>query len=280
MPPRAEVIGDPIAHSKSPAIHSFWLAALAIDGSYRAVRVRKDELADYFAARREDPDWRGCSVTAPLKQAVMPFLAHTSDAAQAIGAVNCTLPRDDALIGLNTDVDGIADALAGVKLTGRKVAIVGGGGAARAAIHHCVEQGAAEIGILVRDPRKATPLVALGPLGVLKIRPMAEAEAAIAGAGAIINASPLGMAHAPSVPGSLLVTLEGADPGATVLDMVYDPIETPLLRAARTTGLGAVDGLVMLVGQARKAFELFFGLAPPPERDSALRDLLMRSGQA
>src|ERR1700712_3725048 len=120
VPPYAEVIGDPIAHSKSPTIHNFWLDSLGIEAAYRPTLVT--DLKDYFSARRGDPDWRGCNVTAPHKQAVISFL----DEASPIGAVNCVVRDGDRLIGLNTDVNGIREALtspprspakAGVQLT-------------------------------------------------------------------------------------------------------------------------------------------------------------------
>src|SRR3954452_6232006 len=135
MPPYAEVIGNPIAHSKSPAIHNFWLTRLGIEADYRATLVT--ELADYFEARRGDPDWRGCNVTAPHKQNVIPFL----DEASPIGAVNCIVRDGDRLVGLNTDVDGIREALglspssptkAGGGANLDKVVLIGAGGAARA----------------------------------------------------------------------------------------------------------------------------------------------------
>src|SRR3954447_3037097 len=105
MPPYAEVIGNPIAHSKSPAIHNFWLTRLGLKADYRATLVT--DLAAYFEARRGDPDWRGCNVTAPHKQNVIPFL----DEASPIGAVNCIVRDGDRLVGLNTDVDGVNEAL-------------------------------------------------------------------------------------------------------------------------------------------------------------------------
>src|SRR6185295_5762182 len=124
MPPYAEVIGDPIAHSKSPAIHNFWLRSLGIDAAYRATRVT--DLNAFFEARRGDPEWRGCNVTAPHKQAVIPFL----DEASPIGAVNCIVRDGDRLIGLNTDVDGVNEALAGADLG--RIVMIGAGGAAKA----------------------------------------------------------------------------------------------------------------------------------------------------
>jgi len=240
----AEVIGNPIAHSKSPAIHRFWLKKLGFIGDYKPTLVT--DLNDHFEARRRDPDWRGCNVTAPHKAAVIPFL----DEASPIGAVNCILRDGDRLIGLNTDVDGIEEALAGADRT--RVVLIGAGGAAKAARAALADAG--EIASIVRQDIEKTGL--------------------IAGATLIVNATPLGMAHAGAIPASLLAALPSAAPGATVLDMVYEPLDTPLLQAARAAGLRTVDGLAMLIGQARRAFRLFFGAEPPAEHDAELRHLL------
>lgn len=279
MQPYAEVIGDPIAHSKSPAIHNFWLNCLGIEADYRATLVT--DLNDYFRARRGDSEWRGCNVTAPHKQAVIPFL----DEASPIGAVNCIVRDGDRLIGLNTDVDGVNEALAGASLgyernrtssspakagaqlsnsawtpafAGErvgfdKVVLIGAGGAAkaaRAALAH-----AREIVSITRQNIEHSEL--------------------LAGATLIINATPLGMDHAGPMPAALLAALPSAAPGATAFDMVYQPLDTCFLQAARAAGLRTVDGLSMLIGQARQAFRLFFDAEPPAEHDAQLRDLLI-----
>ena len=270
MPAYAEVIGDPIAHSKSPAIHNFWLAKLGIEGTYRATRVT--DLKPWFDARRHDPDWRGCNVTAPHKQTVIRFLDETSP----IGAVNCIIPDGDRLVGLNTDVDGIREALAGIpssspakagvqtesenwtpasageRVSLAKVVLIGAGGAAKAA-----RAALADAGEIVSITRQNIGNGAL-----------------LAGATLIVNATPLGMAHAGPMPEALLAALPSAAPGATAFDMVYQPLDTPFLRAARAAGLRTVDGLTMLIGQARQAFRLFFGAEPPSEHDAELRHLL------
>jgi shikimate dehydrogenase len=240
----AEVIGDPISHSKSPAIHGFWLKKLGLEGDYKATLVT--DLNAYFDARRGDPDWRGCNVTAPYKEAVLPFL----DEASPIGAVNCVVREGGRLIGLNTDVDGIAEALAGADRG--SVVLIGAGGAAKAARAALADAG--EIVSITRQNIEKTEL--------------------IAGATLIVNATPLGMAHAGPMPAALLAALPSAAHRATVLDMVYDPLDTPLLQAARAVGLRTVDGLAMLIGQARRAFRLFFGAEPPAEHDAELRHLL------
>ena len=245
MPPYAEVIGDPIAHSKSPAIHNFWLESLRIEAIYRATLVT--DLNAYFHARRGDPDWRGCNITAPHKQAAINFLEEASP----IGAVNCVVREGDRLTGLNTDIDGVNEAIAGADLG--RVVMIGAGGAAKA----------------VR--------AALGPdRDIVSItRRNIDDTGLIAGATLIINATSLGMAHAGPMPEALLAALPSAAPGATAFDMVYQPLDTPFLQAARAAGLRSVDGLTMLIGQARVAFRLFFGAEPPAEHDAELRHLLI-----
>jgi shikimate dehydrogenase len=276
MPPYAEVIGDPIAHSKSPLIHGFWLKALGLPWEFGATKVSGDALAIFVTERRAAPHWRGASVTAPLKEIVAPLLDEVSDEARAIGAVNCIRRADGRLLGLNTDVDGIAEALAGVSLRGQRAAIIGGGGGARAALHYLAGRGVTEVSILVRSPARAAGLARLaGPLTRVEARPFGEAEAAIAGAALVINASPLGMDHADGTPAEALAALPRAASGFVAFDMVYAPVDTVFLRHAAAAGGETVDGLRMLVGQARQAFEHFFGVAPPLEKDNELRRLLL-----
>lgn len=268
MTPFAEVIGDPIAHSLSPAIHRYWLERLGLPGRYEATLVRTQSLSDFLAARCSDPAWRGCNVTAPLKKAVIPLL----DAACAVGAVNCIVPDEGRLIGHNTDIDGIAEALTGADLD--QVVLIGAGGAARAALAWLDAAGARHVIVLARNPNKAAQeLEFKGDISSLN-------APNLAGASLIINASPLGMAHADAMPDALLADLAAAAPGATVFDMVYEPLHTALLRAARAADLCTVDGLTMLIGQARRAFRLFFGADPPAEDDARLRSLLIAGTDA
>ena len=263
MTPFAEVIGDPVAHSLSPSIHGFWLARLGLPGRYQATSMRAEGLAAFFESRRGDPDWRGCNVTAPLKQAVIPLLEEAS----VIGAVNCIVPEGSRLVGHNTDIDGIAEALTRADL--RQVVLIGAGGAARAALAWLRDAGAQHITVLTRNPNKASQELDF-ECDLLPLTPDGLAKASL-----VINASPLGMAHAGAMPDALLAGLATAAPGATVFDMVYDPLDTTLLRAAHTADLRTVDGLTMLIGQARRAFRLLFGAEPRAKDDAQLRRLLM-----
>jgi len=271
--PFAEVIGDPIAQSKSPLIHRRWLGQLGLAGDYHATRVPAAELAPFLSTRRGDPNWRGCNVTIPHKERVIALIDRLEPGAEAIGAVNCVTLEHGKLIGRNTDIDGVAAAFGHLKLRGAKAAMIGAGGGARAAFRYFLDQGVAAIAIVVRDPAKAAAYQREAAGTNVEIRSIDDPEPALEGAAAIVNASPLGMAGSPPMPPQLLDALAHQAHGAALLDMVYKPICTDFLRVGEGAGGTAVDGLVMLVGQARAAFQLFFGHAAP-EADESLRDLL------
>jgi len=262
--PYAEVIGDPVAHSKSPLIHRYWLEQLGLEGDYRATRVTADELPAYLEDRRSDPDWRGCNVTMPLKEAAL-ALVDVSGPARGIGAVNIVTRHEQLLIGINSDGEGLSLAVEMAKLRPQRVAIIGAGGAARAALEELRLFRASHVVMLNRSPEKAAAL-----LDRFDMRGEALPLGAAPAVDLLINASPLGMTGYPP----LEVDLSQLEAGATVLDMVYDPLETPLLRAARAKGLRAIDGLTMLINQAAMAFTRFFRVAPDAAGNVELRRLL------
>lgn len=280
--PYADVIGDPIAQSKSPAIHGFWLGKLHIDAEYRACHVTAPKLGDYVAARRRDPQWRGCNVTMPHKQAIMPLLDRIDAAAAAIGAVNTVVREPDgALTGYNTDAPGflepLREALARPHLY-RMARILGAGGAARAIVAALAGKGFTLV-LAARDPAKARALLdELAPRGEHHAADLADFAAATDFAfddregllDLVINASPLGMTGQPP----LVFDFSHAPPGCVVYDIVTDPLDTPLLNAARGQGFATIDGLAMLIGQAAAAFEKFFGQPAPRASDAELRVLL------
>lgn len=261
----AEVIGDPIAHSKSPAIHNHWLRMLGKDARYRAQHVRPDALQPYLMQSRADPAWRGCNVTIPHKQAVLPLVDDHSAAVQAIGAANTLVMRDGRLVAHNTDADGFAAPLSGRSLQGETAIVIGAGGAARAVLHALSARGIAAAIIVNRTRDRAAALLKSFALDGDVLAP----GDALPPAALLVNASSLGMSgQAP-----LDIDLSSLPPSALVYDIVYDPLETPLLAAARARGLAVIDGLAMLIGQARTAFELFFD-TPAPGGDSDLRRML------
>jgi shikimate dehydrogenase len=266
--PYAEVIGDPISHSKSPLIHKFWLGKLAIEADYRAVRVTVDDLPAYLAARRQDPDWRGCNVTLPHKAAVVPLV----DELRTWGSVpvNCIVSEEGRLIGHNTDMTGVSRAL--TEGTEEPICLIGAGGAAQAAIAALDILSAYQFNLIARDAAKAAPLAEpYGEYG--RVFGFDAAAEAVRGCEGLINASPLGMDGFEPIPETILTSLHLLRADAFVFDMVYAPIETELLRRAAALGLKTVDGLTMLIGQAEHAFELFFG-QPPPAHQAELRRLL------
>lgn len=268
----AEVIGDPIAQSKSPLIHKHWLQLLDIEGDYLRTRVETADLGAFLAERRVNPDWHGCNVTVPHKETVIPLLDELDESAVAVGAVNCVVPRSGRLVGSNTDVDGIAGALDATELEGRDAILIGAGGAARAAVAYLAGRNLNGLIVLARDPIKAESLRGLAPRVSFQFAGLGD-DLASENPSAIINASPLGMVGSPEMPDTLLATMAERATGATVFDMVYNPLETAFLAAGRDAGGIPVDGLTMLIGQAERAFDLFFGRPPPPDH-RRVRDLL------
>ncbi|WP_375421310.1 shikimate dehydrogenase family protein [uncultured Sphingomonas sp.] len=264
----AEVIGDPIAQSKSPIIHGFWLAALGIDGEYRKTRVAADDLAAFFADRAADPAWRGCNITVPHKIAALDHIEDRGDVRSSIGAINTVFRAEDgALVGTNTDAAGFYVPLDGLDLAGKPVTVVGAGGAARAILFALTRMDVGPVTMLNRNPLKGAALLAAFDLKgrSLPIGPAAPPSALL------VNATTLGMTGQPP----LDLDLGALPDDAVVYDIVYAPLETPLLAAARARDLDTIDGLEMLVGQAAVAFEIFFGAAPPRDRDDELRALLL-----
>lgn len=265
--PYAEVIGDPIAQSKSPLIHGFWLEALGLEGDYRRAHVKPEGLAAYIEERRADPDWRGCNVTMPHKAAVMDLVDDPGNIRGTIGAMNTVVRQPDgALIGTNTDAAGFYAPLAELDLEGAPVAVVGAGGAARAVLFALARANVGPVTILNRSPLKAMGLLATfglkGDVVALDVQ--------LPPVSLLVNSSSLGMKGQPP----LELDLSPLPEGAIVYDLVYSPLQTGLLKAAEARGLDTVDGLDMLIGQAALAFELFFGATPPEGRDEELRALL------
>lgn len=290
IPPRpdagqvyAEVIGDPIAQSKSPTIHNFWLEELGIPGHYDRALVKADGLADYLANRRADPDWRGCNVTMPHKQAVIPLLDRLDPLAAKIGAVNTIVREDDGtLTGYNTDAPGFLEPL-GPRLAEphllRMARIFGTGGAARAIIAALSAEGFIIV-LAGRDPAKARSLLDELAAGTghhaISLDHFADPtdfafDDRTQLFDVIVNASPLGMTGNPP----LAFDFSHAPPNSVVYDIVTSPLDTAFLQQARAAGFETVDGLSMLIGQADAAFMHFFGAKPPRDRDAELRRLIL-----
>jgi shikimate dehydrogenase len=281
--PYAEVIGDPIAQSKSPAIHGFWLEKLGIEAEYRACHVRPGELAEYFAKRRKDREWRGCNVTMPHKHEALARAGIVDPLARRIGASNTVVRSDDGLAAFNTDAEGFLEPLRATLAKPhyfRMARILGTGGAARAIVSALHGEGFTLV-LAGRDPAKARALLdELAPEGehhAVHIDHFAQPTDFAFDDRAqcldlVVNASPLGMRGQPP----LAFDWSHAPPGAIAYDIVTDPVDTDFLKGAREAGHVTIDGLAMLIGQAATAFEKFFGIAPPREHDGELRERLAR----
>jgi shikimate dehydrogenase len=267
--PYAEVIGDPIMQSKSPLIHGFWLKKLCIVAEYHARHILADGLAAFFESRGADPLWRGCNVTYPHKLAVLDHVPDPGGVRLSIGAAN-TIFRDPhgKLAATNTDAAGFFAPIADREWAGASAIVVGAGGAARAILFALAQADVANVTILARSPLKAAAL--LSHFG-LKGKVLAM-NASLPRADLLVNASILGMTGQDP----LEINIDPLPDDAIVYDIVYSPLETPLLRSARMNGLETCDGLDMLIGQAAIAFELFFGQSPPDDSEDELRELLLR----
>ncbi|WP_322964900.1 shikimate dehydrogenase [Sphingomonas fuzhouensis] len=267
--PYAEVIGDPIGHSKSPLIHGFWLKALGIEADYYATLVLPESLPGYFAARKTDPNWRGCNITVPHKIAALDHVEDREGVRAAIGATNTAFrDADGALVGTNTDAAGFAAPLKPFDLAGKPVTVIGAGGAGRAVLYALAGIGVGPVTLFNRDVEKGAAL--LSAFG-LEGQALSIGEA-VPPSALVVNATSLGMTGQPP----LDLDLSALPQDAVVYDIVYAPLETGLLAAARARGLVTIDGLEMLIGQAAVAFERFFGAAPPRDRDAELRAILLR----
>lgn len=264
----AEVIGDPIAHSKSPLIHGFWIEHFGLEAEYRAVRVESGGLPAYFEERRRDPHWCGCNVTIPHKLAVMDHVADPGNVRETIGAMN-TIARNQAsdLFGTNTDAAGFMAPILDLDLAGQPAVVIGTGGAAHAILFALSRAGVGPVTLLARNLLKGAALLSRFSLKG-EVRPLDRAPPACR---LLVNASPLGMTGQEP----LAIDLSEQPEDSVIYDIVYSPLETPLLAQARGLGLETVDGLEMLIGQAALAFELFFGTAPPDGLDEVLRARLL-----
>jgi len=278
--PYAEVIGDPIAHSKSPLIHKFWLEKLGVEGEVRRCLVSPATLPAYLATRRADSAWLGCSVTAPLKKRAVQLLGGPSNACRWLQAANLIVNDAGRLATFNTDVRGIEEALSGLNFPEAAVCILGAGGAAQAALCCSIQNSARHVSVVARDIRKAKALLDLVDVPTstrMETEDFAGALIAICGANLIINATPMGMPGHGRMHREVLgaLPLEVSDQVA-VFDMVYTPLETEFLAVARREEGKIIDGLAMLIGQAAPAFEHLFGVPPPRQFDSKLRALLIQ----
>lgn len=271
MTKRACVIGYPVAHSRSPLIHNYWLRQYDIEGEYVRREVKPDEI-DNFLQEFPASGFRGCNVTIPHKEAAARHAAESTPVVRALGVANTLWLENGKLHADNTDIRGflahLDDSCPGWTRKTAHAVILGAGGAARAVVYGLKESGVEKLTIVNRSRERAEQLVR-----EIKI------EANIAGydktatllpsADLLVNTTSLGMKGQPP----LEIDLAPMKKFAAVYDLVYAPLETALLRQARERGLKAIDGLGMLLHQAAPGFEKWFGILPEVTKE--LRDLIV-----
>ena len=274
----AGIIGWPVAHSLSPVLHGHWLAEYGIDGAMVPLAARTEDLTAVIDGARR-AGFQGVNITVPHKEAGF-AIAHTVDApAKAAGAANLLVFREGKILGRNTDALGLAESLRESvgTLDGKSVVLLGAGGAARGAILSLEMLGAGKIHLLNRDAHRAKTLAdslskqIRAPLesGALSDWASVAGDAAL-----VVNSTSAGMAKIPP----LELDLSALPKSAAICDIVYNPLETKLLKDASARGHKVIDGLGMLMHQAAPSFEAFFGVKPAVT--PALRDALVKALQA
>lgn len=265
--PLAGVIGNPIAHSKSPKLHGHWLRSYGIAGHYIPLHVASADLSAVLMAMPK-MGFVGANVTIPHKESVIPYCDSLSETALRIGAVNTlSWTSEGQLHGDNTDAYGFIENIhqsTKWQAAGKTALILGAGGAARAVIVALLDAGIAQIILTNRSPERAENLAAeFGPK--LRALPWAQTDGHLGGADLVVNTTSLGMAGQEDLP----FTLQALAPHILVTDIVYTPLQTPLLMKAKAAGCQTVDGLGMLLHQAVPGFEKWFGHRP--DVDTATR---------
>lgn len=246
------LVGMDVLRSLSPAVHNAAFAARGIDAVYVPLQA---ESLDAFLEALPDLGLSGFSLTRPYKSAILPSLGSVEPEAGRSGSVNTVVVRDGSLVGSSTDGEGVLAPLRRrIEPAGRAVAIVGAGGAARAAAFALTRAGA-RVSLLARRPEQAAEVAAAAGCATAPLEAVARLEWDV-----LVNATPVGSGAAP---GGMPVPEDALRPGAVVFDMVYEPRETPLLAAARAQGCVTIDGVEMLVAQAVRQFETWTGVAAP-----------------
>lgn len=262
------IFGDPVAHTLSPAMHNAAFAALGLNFVYLPFHVRREALAAAVAGIKA-LGLAGVNITVPHKEAVLPLIDGVAEEARLIGAVNTVVNRGGELIGHNTDATGFLRALqeAGFDPTGRPAVVIGAGGAARAVVAALARAGVREITIFNRTVSRATVLAELARAEGVATAALSWADLAgtgkkvVARAALVVQTTSVGMhpqeEEAPPVPP------EALGPGQLVVDLIYSPRETRLLRLARAAGAKTQNGMAMLLHQGAAAFELWTGREAP-----------------
>jgi shikimate dehydrogenase len=280
-PRKAFVVGHPIGHSRSPLIHGFWLRQLAVQGSYERLDVPPAEF-EAFVERFADRGFAGGNVTIPHKEQAFRRAQVLTERAERLRAVNTLWIEDGRVCGDNTDVLGFVahlDQTLGdgwAREAGRGAAVIGAGGAARAVVAGLLDRGLDRIVVANRTLERAEDVTRLDPRRVRAVG-LDKIGSVLPGSGLLVNTTSLGMAGQPP----LEIDLRPLAEDAIVADIVYVPLETPLLRVARERGLRIVDGLGMLLHQAVPGFARWFGVTPqvtPELRALIAADIARASG--
>jgi len=274
----AGVMGYPISHSLSPRLHGYWINKYGLDATYEPWAVKPEDLGKTFQslsaeATKKGALFRGTNLTIPLKEAALPLVDILEPSAKIIGAVNTVVVNEEGqLIGRNTDGIGFTDSLAEYtdikKFKGGTALVLGAGGASKAVVYAIVQMGFDKIYITNRTAERAQELCAhIGD----KAETLAwDKRTDVLGAvDLLVNTTSLGMTGQPE----LEMPLKGLKTDAVVTDIVYVPLETALLNDARLAGNLAVDGLGMLLHQAKAGFEAWFGVKPHVDKN--LRDFVL-----
>ncbi|TNE59748.1 MAG: shikimate dehydrogenase [Alphaproteobacteria bacterium] len=267
---KAGVVGWPIAHSRSPLIHESWLKSFGINGTYEKIAI---EPGTFEARIRElvDQDFAGVNVTIPHKEAALALADEKDAAALAIGAANTLVFKEGKVLASNTDAFGFTEHLKskGKDWAGKRALVIGAGGAARAVLFGLRELGLSHVDLANRTVDKARVLATHFATDTFTITPLDLVDMAsfLGKADLVVNTTSLGMVSQPP----LEISLEGLKPGALVYDLVYVPLETEMLKQAKALGHDTLDGLGMLLHQARPGFEAWFGAVPEVTEDLRLR---------
>lgn len=256
----AGVVGWPVAHSRSPRLHGYWLERYGIDGAYLPLAVRPEALEEALCGLLA-AGFRGVNLTIPHKEAGLALCDEIDATARRIGAVNTLIFAGGRILGGNSDafgfIENLHDGAPGWRAARGPALVLGAGGAARAAVCALIDAGAPEVRVCNRTDARAERLAADFAAPVVA-RPWSARAAALGDVALLVNTTSLGMQGQPE----LDLDLRALPTEALVNDIVYTPLETGLLRRARARGNATVDGLGMLLHQARPGFEAWYGVAP------------------
>jgi shikimate dehydrogenase len=258
--PRAAcVVGWPVKHSRSPVIHGHWIKQYQLDAVYRREEIAPEAFAT-FIEQLSSRGYVGANITIPHKDAAL-AMSEPDERARAVGAANTLWYDSGRLLSTNTDVEGFTANLdasvPGWEQRAGEAAVLGAGGSARAVVYGLIERGVGKINVVNRTPERAEALQARFGAAVHPVHPSALPHV-LARSGLLVNTTSLGMTGQPP----LDIDLDPLPRHAVVADLVYAPLHTPLLMAARNRGLATADGLGMLLHQAVRGFQLWFGIRP------------------